>query len=72
MKSVLGLLTATGANVYLGDYPLNQADISKTKTSVFYQANTNFKTCSCDLNSDSCDPFCCCDKTCGEVSIDFE
>ena len=72
MKSVLSLLTATSASVYLGDYPMKNADINKTKTSVFYQANTNFKTCACDLNSDSCDPFCCCDKACGKVSTTFE
>ena len=71
MKSVMGLLTATQASVYLGDYPLTTKEISKTKSSVFYQANTNFQTCKCDLNSDSCDAFCCCDKNCADVSICF-
>jgi len=31
---------------------------------VSYEANTNFKTCSCDLTANSCDPFCCCDTEC--------
>jgi hypothetical protein len=52
-----------------GVYPVQSKLVSKDGQTVKYQENTNFKPCECDMNANSCDAFCCCDKFCDKVSI---
>ena len=52
-----------------GIYPVLSAKVNGDGATVSYEPNTNFKPCDCDMTSNSCDAFCCCDKFCDEVSI---
>ena len=48
-------------------YPANLDKVNVKTQSVTYIANTNFNVCKCDMTTDSCDPFCCCDSSCPEA-----
>ena len=52
-----------------GLYPVESSKISKDGETVNYQPNTNFKPCECDMNANSCDAYCCCDKFCDKTAI---
>lgn len=68
MRKLSVCVGITNAAVNLGTYPIDQALIQRGKSTVKYEANTNFKPCECDLNANSCDAFCCCDSQCNKVS----
>ena len=55
------------SSVITDNYVADLAKIDETKESIDYVANTNFNICSCDMTSDSCDAFCCCDESCPEA-----
>ena len=59
--------TANG-KVNFGYYPVDQGKEASKDSSVTYEANTNFQACPCDLTSDACDAFCCCDEKCSEAT----
>jgi hypothetical protein len=61
---IMGLLGISQAAVNFGTYPITEDLVDDKSQSVNYEANTNFKTCSCDLTANSCDAFCCCDSDC--------
>lgn len=41
--------------------------IKERYSSIAYAPNTDYNICSCDLVSETCDPFCCCDQSCPET-----
>ena len=54
------------SSVIMDSYPADLTKVDETKESLEYVANTNFNVCTCDLTTDSCDAFCCCDQDCPE------
>ena len=54
------------SSVITDSYPADTTKVDETIESLEYVANTNFNVCTCDLTTDSCDPFCCCDQSCPE------
>lgn len=54
------------SSVITDSYAADTTKVDETKESLEYVANTNFNVCSCDLTTDSCDAFCCCDSSCPE------
>jgi hypothetical protein len=65
MRSAVALFlfgtTVLGLNNYEN---INLNQISGDNSTVVYQANPLYETCTCDLTSLSCDLNCCCDKEC--------
>lgn len=57
------------SSVITTTYPADLNKVDQNQESLKYSANTNFKVCSCDMSTDSCDPFCCCDSSCSEAVI---
>ena len=66
-----GLLLLASADakssVITDSYPADLTKVNENKESLTYVADTSFQVCSCDMTTDSCDPFCCCDTNCPEV-----
>lgn len=65
------VLAGTTASIGLSMTDQASIDWNKVdllKSSVNYEANTNYTPCTCDLTSDTCDAFCCCDTKCAFVS----
>lgn len=46
--------------------------LSDNITSTITNYNTDFGTCMCDLNSQMCDMFCCCDSLCQAHSASWQ
>ena len=61
-------LLAAQAAVNTGNYPIDEQRVDTLAETVQYEANTNFKICTCDMTANSCDPHCCCDADCSDVS----
>ena len=51
---------------------ITKSKVSDKNKTVEYFANPRFKTCSCDLHVDQCDPYCCCDSKCGVSNQNYE
>lgn len=64
---VLGAASIKAA-VDRGSYPIDNTQVNIAQQSVVYDADTTFKPCQCDMTSNSCDAFCCCDTQCNQVS----
>ena len=64
------LLHYTNGQVDFGTYVIDNVEkIDTKKSTVTYEADTNYKNCVCDRNLEMCDPFCCCDTSCKEETI---
>ena len=61
---LLKTLAEAQSSVITDTYPVDLTKVDENVESVNYIANTNFKVCSCDMTTESCDPFCCCDTSC--------
>lgn len=61
-------LLSVRAAVNTGNYPIDETLVDTLTETVHYEANTNFKICTCDMTANSCDPHCCCDQDCSQVS----
>lgn len=59
------------AAINFGFHPIDQTKVNIGQQSVVYEADTTFKPCKCDMTSNSCDAFCCCDSQCNSVSHPF-
>ena len=64
---LLNALAEAKSSVILDSYTADLTKVDENAESVSYIANTNFQVCSCDMTTESCDPFCCCDTTCPET-----
>ena len=68
--TALALLLYTNGQVDFGTYAIDDVKkIDTKKSTVTYEADTNYKNCICDRNQDMCDPFCCCDTSCKPETI---
>ena len=57
-------VTSTSAAIGLNMSVFDRSNKSSSVKSVNYQENTNYDPCLCNLTSNSCDAFCCCDHEC--------
>ena len=69
MREVYGA-SSTSAAISLNLSSYNRANKSDYARSVRFEENTNYDPCLCNLTSQTCDAFCCCDPDCAFVSTD--
>ena len=65
------LLLFTNGQVDFGTYKIDlvKNKIDTKRSTVEYEADTNYKNCICDRNQEMCDPYCCCDTSCKAETI---
>lgn len=54
-------LAEAKSSVITDTYVADTTKVDESAESLDYHGNTNFAVCSCDMTTDSCDAFCCCD-----------
>ena len=64
---LLNALAEAKSSVITDSYPADLTKVDVNAQSMKYIANTNFQVCNCDMTTESCDPYCCCDTSCPEV-----
>ena len=58
---MMGSTSSHQSPVLIENYEFDETLIKPRYSSMSYEPNTNYKVCTCDMVTESCDPFCCCD-----------